>query len=501
MRPTVSYALLTGLLTVSACVRALPHDGPATGSATGPLTHGVMAGEVTPSRAVVWARCAEPAEVTVVCRAGAPADTLSALARTAPERDLTAHVVLEHLQPARTYRCSVRCRRDRGADTGSGAVELTFATAPAPDTPAPVRFAWGGDVGGQNVCRDRDLGYPAFNTLAAQRPDFFVALGDMIYADDPCRAVGRYGNQQIPGPPAATSLPAFWAAWRYNREDPAFRSFAATTPYYAVWDDHEVANDFGPHHDTGQPDTNPGQRHLLPPGLQAFLDYNPFPPDTDTSHTLYRTVRWGRHVELFLLDTRQYRDANVATDSAAQPKSMLGAAQRAWLEERLRASGATWKIIVTSVPLAIPTGNPRRGRDGWANFDQSTGFEHELLALLRFMQRHGVRNHLWISTDVHFSAVFRHAPFADDPSFRFYEVDTGPLHAGVFPKQEFDTTLRPERVFLFPSTCDANADFRTAQTWFTFGEIRIDEAGVLTVDVVNTPGERLFTLRLPPAGA
>jgi len=457
-----------------------------------------MAGEVTASGAVVWARCEQPANIVVECRTAATAQTVSAAAPAAAERDLTARVVLEHLQPARMYRCTVDCRRDRSARTAPGAVDLTFTTAPTPDTPAPLRFAWGGDVGGQNVCRDRDLGYPIFHALAATHPDFFVALGDMIYADDPCRPVGRYGNQQVPGPPAATSVSDFWAVWKYNREDAAFRSFAATTPYYAVWDDHEVANDFGPHHDTGRGDDNPEQQHLLQPGLQAFLDYNPFPPETDTSHTLYRTVRWGRHVELFLLDLRQYRDSNAAPDADSRPKSMLGAAQRAWLEERLRASDATWKIIVTSVPLAIPTGDPRRGRDGWANLGEATGFESELLDLLRVMQRQGIRNHLWISTDVHFSAVFRHAPFADDPSFQFYEVETGPLNAGVFPKQEFDTTLHPERLFLFPAACNARADFREAMSWFTFGAVQIDAAGVLTVDVVNTAGETLFSRTLAP---
>jgi alkaline phosphatase D len=103
----------------------------------------------------------------------ATAQTVSADAPAVPERDLTARVVLEHLQPAHTYRCTVNCRRDHGTPTAPGAVDLTFATAPTPDTPAPVRFAWGGDVGGQNVCRDRTLGYPIFDALAANT-DFFV---------------------------------------------------------------------------------------------------------------------------------------------------------------------------------------------------------------------------------------------------------------------------------------------------------------------------------------
>ena len=491
-------ALVVLALAVTTCGHARWRRAAPPVAPEGHATHGVAVGEVTATRAVIWVRCEVPEHVGVTCHTAASDHAIDAATTASATHDGTARVVLDGLLPAHAYRCQVRCAATPTDGDASGALALTFATAPTPDTPAPVRFAWGGDVGGQNVCRDRDLGYPIFRTLAAEHPDFFVALGDMIYADDPCRPVGRYGNQQVPGPPAATSVSDFWAVWKYNRDDAAFRSFVATTPYYAVWDDHEVANDFGPHHDTGHPDNNPAQQHLLQPGRQAFLDYNPFPAETDVSHTLYRTVRWGRHVELFLLDLRQYRDSNAAPDSDSRPKSMLGAAQRAWLEERLRASDATWKIIVTSVPLVIPTGDARRGRDGWANVDEATGFERELLDLLRVMQRHGIRNHLWISTDVHFSAVFRHTPFADDPSFQFYEVETGPLNAGVFPKQEFDTTLHPERLFLFPAACEPHANFRAAMSWFTFGRIRVDDAGVLTVDVVNTAGETLYSRTLTP---
>jgi alkaline phosphatase D len=43
---------------------------------------------------------------------------------------------------------------------------------------------------------------------------------------------------------------------------------------------------------------------------------------------------------------------------------MLGREQLAWLKSRLAASRATWKLIVSSVPMSIPTGFPPAGRDG-----------------------------------------------------------------------------------------------------------------------------------------
>jgi len=466
-----------------------------------PVTHGVAVGEVTPSTAVVWARCERQSHVRVtVDEPGRPA-VLSASAAAPPAHDYTAHVRLDGLRPETRYRYQVWCLDDP-ADTPDPAAGVagSFRTAPDDEHPAAVRFIWGGDVAGQNTCRDRTDGYLIFRTINDRAPDFFIGLGDMIYADDPCLPTGRYGNQQIPGPAQpASDLPAFWSYWKYNRDDEALRQLLAATPYYGVWDDHEVLNDFDPQHDVGAVPPYPPDRHLLPIGLQAFVDYNPFPDAVQTSHRLYRAVRWGRHVELFLLDTRQYRDPNSAPDDTAHPKTMLGTEQLAWLKEGLRTSDATWKVIVTSVPLSVPTGSTERGRDGWANFDHSTGFEHELLDIVEFLRARDINNTIWISTDIHFAAVFRDTPFADAPKFQLYEIDTGPLNAGVLPKTEVDVTLHPQQLFHFPDNADPAQGFEQAKSWFNFGEVRVDAAGDLAVDIINSGGKRLYTLSLRPS--
>ena len=46
----------------------------------------------------------------------------------------------------------------------------------------------------------------------------------------------------------------------------------------------------------------------------------------------------GKHVELFILDTRQYRDANFAIDDSVKPKTMLGREQLVWLKDKLTRS-------------------------------------------------------------------------------------------------------------------------------------------------------------------
>jgi alkaline phosphatase D len=260
-----------------------------------------------------------------------------------------------------------------------------------------------------------------------------------------------------------------------------------------------VVNDFGPLHDTrSTPPYTPGV-HLLPIGLDAFLDYTPIAIAESTPKRLYRSLRWGKHLELLVLDTRQYRDANGAVDDPLRPKTMLGREQLTWLKERLAASDATWKVIVSSVPMSIPTGFPaENGRDGWANLGQATGFEQELLDILRFASDRGSRL-VFVSTDVHFAEAFRYRPFADRPGFVVHEVVTGPMNAGIFPIRDVDPTLNPEVLHFYgPPTADAVTSWAEAKRWLNFGTLEVDAAGRLTAGIVDTAGEQVFELSLTP---
>ncbi len=315
------------------------------------MSHGVVVGDVTPRSAVLWAR-GDHAGTLRVELSGGPHRRIEKV-RVKAADDWTGQVRLRGLKPARSY--FYRVWFDPGGPPALG----SFRTPPGRTEAAPVRLAFGGDVAGQNVCRDAVEGFPILDTIRAWGPDVFVGLGDMIYADNACAATGLYGNAQLAGAfGPAVDLESFWAHWRYNRADPASQRLLANTSYVGVWDDHEVINDFGPLTDVGTAPPYPPGLHLLPIGLRAFLDYTP----VGSAPRLYRSLRWGRHLELFVLDTRSYRDANSALDSPQKPKTMLGRKQIAWLRKGLARSDATWKVIVSSVPMSIPTGFPPRER-------------------------------------------------------------------------------------------------------------------------------------------
>jgi alkaline phosphatase D len=492
-------------LLASACALLPSPRPPARAAPAGAaLSLGPIAFDVGEASAVLWARASGPARLVFALD---PAAARAAIRDVGPESDFTARVVVDGLLPDTEYRVHVR------VEGGTGA-EGRFRTAPDAASLRSVRVAWGGDLAGQNVCRDEVRGFPVFEGVSHYAPDLFIGLGDMIYADYLCQARGLHGNAQIPGGYGlGIDLESYRAHWRYTREDPAFARVLATTPYVAIWDDHEVVNDFGPLHDTRSRAPYTAGVHLLPIGLRTFLEYNAVAVDAlRTPDRLYRSLRFGRHVELFILDTRQYRDANLAPDLApAEPdelgevrrhKTLLGREQRVWLEHALLASNATWKVIVSSVPLAIPTGWPRaRGRDGWAPGAERTGFARERDEILRFLFANGLRSTVWITTDVHFAQVLTHHPVAEDSGFRVIEAVSGPLSAGLGTAGPVDPALRPEVLFVHAVPDRAPlASFEAAMRYFNFGALELDATGVLTVRILDVAGGTLFAERFEPGG-
>jgi alkaline phosphatase D len=419
----------------------------------------VTIGETTAGSARLWLRAeSDVARVTVGAADGGAPRVLEA--RPDPARDRTAVVELGELRPGMRYRYHV----EAGADGVSG----SFTTSPGPDADAPVRLQWSGDLGGAGYCRDVEEGYRIFRTMARRAPDLFLFVGDTIYADQAC---GGAPHVRI-AVSVADSLDAFRAKHRYNRADPALQAFFRTTSVYPIWDDHEVRNNFvGP------------DEPLMPVGRRAFQEYFPVLGPPEERPRLYRAIRWGRHVEVFVLDTRQYRSANATPDGP--DKTMLGAAQRRWFLDAAAASDATWKLVVSSVPLGIFTGG--RHADSWSNANVlgyprgGTGFAHERDLILAELRARGVRNVVFLTGDVHHAELLRHQPAAD---YAIHEFIAGPLSARRGYPRFLDRSLRSRSL--------GSLGFA-----MNFGEILAD-ATALTARIIDISGTTRATTTLRP---
>jgi len=422
----------------------------------------VATGDVTPTSAVVWARGRHAGTLEVlygVVGADAP-PARRALSVTAGG-DFTGKLALTGLAPATRYAVRV--------SQGETGAEAQFVTAPPPDVPARVTFLWSGDLGGGGYCRPLDGGYRIFGPMRQRGADFFLFVGDTIYADVPCDRPGVVAGAEF----RARTLAQYRARHRYNREDAPLQALLRGTSVYAIWDDHEVRNDFSGPHDW-----------LMPVGRQALLDYWPIAPPPEEPTRLYRRFRWGRLLEVFILDTRQYRSSNADTDGPG--KTMLGAEQKRWLLEGVASSTATWKVVVTSVSLSIPTGKPN-ARDSWTGVSafglpvDGAGFVTERDAILDRFRKHGVKNLVFVAADVHHAELIRHHP---TPEWSFHEFVAGPLSATLGRPRPLDATLNPRSLFARGGVLN-------------FGEVVV-EPGHLIVRLIDDTGAVMFTHTIAP---
>jgi alkaline phosphatase D len=389
----------------------------------------------------------------------------SATVQTTKDRDYTATVLLDGLKPGTRYRYVVRTESSNETSDhlqNAPALEGRFVTAPGDDEAKPLTFVWSGDLGGQQRCRRTPSGYAIFDQILRHRPDFMIFLGDTIYSDDRCPSPPNAPGSEF----TASVLDEYRAKHRYQREDRALQRFLAATPVYAIWDDHEVRNNF-----SGTIDP------LMPIGRQALLEYWPITAPPDDPFRLYRKFRWGADAEVFILDARQYRSANGQKDGPN--KTMLGHAQRDWLVEELSHSTATWKFVATSVPLSNQKGGTLLlpGNDSWARGADGTGFLTELRSIVDILQGRHIANIVWLAGDVHYAQVNDYDPDGNG-TVDFYEFICGPLSAA------FGTPVQPNPD-LKPTSLYSEGGFSN------FGVVSVDRS-TLRLAVVDESGAPRF---------
>lgn len=442
------------------------------------LPQGVAVGDATAHGALLWVRTDGPAMVQVeyappsvwekvagMATAVAPVARTARLATTA-ETDYTLSIPLEGLVPSTRYRYHIlvgRATEVKNYIEAGLAARGEFTTLPAAGNSVPVSFAWSGDLGGQQRCRQGPGGYPIFDALQKQHLDFFLFLGDTIYGDDTCPSPPNEPGADF----KASTLAEYRARHRYQRGAESLRRFLEAVPVYVIWDDHEVRNNFSGPFD-----------EQMAAGRQALREYWPMSSPSDDPNRMYRAVRYGADLELFILDARQYRSRNTDPDGPA--KTMLGTQQLNWLLDGMRTSNATWKVIVTSVPLSIPKGGGAAvpGYDGWAGGPDGTGFERERQVIVDAILANKLRNVVFLAGDVHWVQANSYDSNGDGiPDF--HEYIAGPLSA------------RPGRL-TSPSQGLHPKNLINEEGYHNFGLVRVTPRS-FEVRIIDEAGKTRFT--------
>lgn len=411
------------------------------------LLNGIASGDTTATSTVLWAQSNFTGNVVF---------ELSTQANFGDVITSQAVTVTHPLQPVKLEMTGLTPQSEyfyRVTDAAGATAIGRFKTNADVGTQAGLQFGVTGDWRGELAP------YPGIANAADLNLDFFIALGDTIYADYPSGAVRnpdgtfkaqvetldeyRAKHAEVYGSHFGAN---FWAGLR------------ASTSIVATIDDHEVINDFqGGALATSDPrfgDTTPGRlindTALYDSGMQAFQEYNPIrdefygtvgDPRMDGERKLYRYTTYGSDAASFVLDARSFRDPGLPeVTNLADPlqvgtflaqsfnpsRTFLGRQQVDDLKADLLAAdtaGITWKFVVVPEPIQ------NLGVLGAS--DRFEGYAAERTEILRFITENSIDNVVFIAADIHGTVVnnltYQTGPGQAQIATNAFEITTGSL--------------------------------------------------------------------------
>lgn len=365
----------------------------------GKFPDGVISGDPTPRGITLWTRVAD---------VGGRGRVRLEVAR---DRDFRRVVAADELLTRDSLNHTVKVRLGRldpderyyyrFETANRQSIVGRFQTALPPDSRRPVRF-------GVFSCQEYTNGfYNAHAAMARDDLDFVVNLGDYIYSDvgiGPPFGVREANYTHSQGRFSAVELDEYRQVYQVARQDSSLRRVHARFPMISCWDDHEVQNDYsGADPNGGAVTGDPYSVSRRDTAYRAFFEQMPtFQTKTGTNR-LFHTARFGRTVDLFVLDERQYRDADPCGGSGSgprcaevdQPRDLLGPKQASYARGGLKRSNAAWKVIANAVVM-MPIKLSDTEYDG---FDAWQGFPAEREALLSTVAK--VDDVVFVTGDYH----------------------------------------------------------------------------------------------------
>jgi len=234
----------------------------------------------------------------------------------------------------------------------------------------------------------------------------------------------------------------------------------------------------------------------------ALLNTNPDSLAALASMTIYRSFSFGKMLDMVITDLRSYRSPPIVTEpvkellggssrinvirvikeldagrtaNAGTPHATLayegreidnprldspmgtcmGAEQKQWFKETMKASTAKWRIWANSIPAVSMRLNLSQVpsvelEDSYLGVDAWQGFPGELSELMSFVKENGISNLVSCSGDYHTSAAGRLAVDPDAEELEFVAVDfattsisSGNLFSGAEASLKKDNPFRP----------------------------------------------------------
>ena len=332
-----------------------------------------------------------------------------------PKTDFVHQFRLDQLQPATKYFVKVEA-----IDPGKSAEPEISATATGSfGTPATkddwqdVSFSV---VTGQSYWDlDHREGYHMYPAMRKLGLNFLVPTGDTVYLDSES--------------PRARTMELARFHWHRMYSLPRHVEFHRHVPGYWEVDDHDTwVNDCWPAMTAKW--MNP---LTFEQGFSIYREQVPMGDD------LYRTIRWGKGLQVWVVEGRRYRSANTAKDGPG--KTIWGKEQLAWLKRTIMESDADFRVLVSPTPIVGPDRDKGKN-DNHAN----DAFAYEGNLFRSWTAEAELKNFYTCCGDRHWQYM------SVDPKSGLREFSCGPAsnkHAGGNPKQpDWQPFLRVKGGFL-----------------------------------------------------
>ena len=239
------------------------------------------------------------------------------------EKDFTTQINLTNLISNSFYELRIVSRYPESKSIGES-IDGTFRTAPSTDEVADVLFT----VSTGQAYHDQDApggGFRIYDSMLDIGVDFFVHTGDIVYYDNLAK------NEDL-------------ARWHWSRTYSLATNFRfhKNVSSYFIKDDHDTwINDCWPGYETKFMGD-----FTFEQGQAIFLEQVPIRDRT------YRTYRWGKDLQIWLMEGRDFRSPN--TDPDGPDKTIWGKEQKDWLFSTVEKSDATFKILISPTPIVGP---------------------------------------------------------------------------------------------------------------------------------------------------
>ena len=289
--------------------------------------------------------------------------------------DFTHQFALKGLKPGTPYYYSLETASAAGSGTRRG-VTGQFGTAPAPGDWRPVKFLV---LSCQDyACRDHVDGFRTYQSMNRLGADFMASVGDNVYYDLDL--------------PFATSVEIARFHWHRMYSQPLLMDLFRKMPGYWLKDDHDSFED-------DDWPTRPPQR-VAP---MTYRDLSPvFAEQIPMGPSTYRRVRWGKGLEVWFTESRDFRSPNLDPDGPG--KTIWGAKQKEWLKRTLLESDADFRVLVSPNCLVGP--DVSHGKDfkypgGGADSHGDLGYGHEGREFRQWLRDNKLTNFITINGDRH----------------------------------------------------------------------------------------------------